>query len=145
MRPIRGQALLVLVLALPVLLSVLGLVIDGGIVFDSRRELQNTADGAARVGAMQVDVDEYRRSDSQTVVLSKAAAEDAAREYLARESGQISILVEAEPELVSVRVDRDVALTFLSLVGFDTVGIEAVAVANVRYGVDGDRSRGERR
>jgi Flp pilus assembly protein TadG len=140
MRPMRGQALLVLVLALPVLLAVLGLVVDGGIVFDSRRELQNVADGAARVGAMQVDIDAYRRSDGQKVVLSESAAEEAAREYLARESAEVRTLVEAELEFVIVRVQRDVSLAFLSLAGFDTVEIEAVATAHIRYGVDQDRS-----
>ena len=50
-----GQALVWTAVMLPLFLSVIGLAIDAGTIFDARRELQNVADSAARAGAMQID------------------------------------------------------------------------------------------
>ena len=46
----RGQALVVMVFAIIGLLVVLGLAVDGGIVFLERRRMQNAADAAALAG-----------------------------------------------------------------------------------------------
>ncbi|MDP9381344.1 MAG: pilus assembly protein TadG-related protein [Chloroflexota bacterium] len=143
MRAVKGQALLLLVVTLPLLLSIVGLVIDGGVVFDARRELQNMADGAARVGAMQVDVDEYRRSNGKTVVLVEKEAETASRQYLEAEARQVTGLVQASPQGVRVQAGREVQLSFLSLVGFDTVTVQATAVAEVHHDIERDQFAGE--
>ena len=50
-----GQALPLVAAALPLLVTVVGLALDGGVVFAARRELQNVADAAARAGATEVD------------------------------------------------------------------------------------------
>ena len=42
-----GQAIVWVAVMMPFFLSVVGLAIDGGIVFSARRELQNVADSAA--------------------------------------------------------------------------------------------------
>lgn len=143
MRAVKGQALVLLVLALPFLLSIVGLVIDGGIVFDARRELQNMADGAARAGAMQVDVDEYRRSNGKTVVLVETEAETASRRYLEAGAQQVRAQVQAGPQQVQVQAEREVRLSFLSLVGFDTVIVQATAFAEVHHGIERDQFAGE--
>jgi uncharacterized membrane protein len=143
MRVVKGQALVLLVLTLPFLLSIVGLVIDGGLVFDARRELQNIADGAARVGAMQVDVDEYRRSNGKTVVLVETEAETAARRYLGAEARRVTALVQVGPQGVQVQAESEVRLSFLSLVGFDTVTVRATAVAEVHHGIEQDQFAGE--
>ena len=55
-----GQAIVWAAVMLPLFLAVVGLAIDGGVVFAARRELQNVADAGARPGAMQVDHGAYR-------------------------------------------------------------------------------------
>jgi Putative Flp pilus-assembly TadE/G-like len=52
MHETRGQALVVAVLALVMLLGMTGLIIDGGAVFAQQRIAQNGADGAANAGAI---------------------------------------------------------------------------------------------
>lgn len=134
-RPRWGQALLMVAVMMPLFLSVIGLAIDGGLVLDARRELQNTADAAARAGAMQVHVERYRASGGEQVVLDRALARQAVVEYLAGRRVQLADL-EIGMRRVTVSVSREVSLSFLRVVGFDAVRIHATAPAEVRYGIE---------
>jgi uncharacterized membrane protein len=131
-----GQAILWVVVMLPLFLSVIGLTMDGGIVFGARRELQNVADSAARAGAMQVDQEAYRASSGSSIVLDVEAAQQVAAEYVAGQSRHVSATIEAEPRRVMVRASREVPTGFLRLVGINTVRITATAHADVRYGIE---------
>jgi Flp pilus assembly protein TadG len=136
--PIRGQSGQIVVwvaVLLPLLLSVIGLAIDGAIVFGQRRELQNVADSAARAGAMQVDERAYRESSGANLVLDLGAARQVAAEYLASQAPDLGATIGAEPTRVVVRVHREISTSFLTLVGIDTVGITASSIAEVRHGI----------
>ena len=54
LREERGQAMIIMVLALIGLLAMLGLAIDGGVLFLERRRMQNAADAASLAGARQL-------------------------------------------------------------------------------------------
>lgn len=131
-----GQAILWVLVMMPLFLSVVGLAIDGGIVFGARRELQNVADSAARAGAMQIDQAVYRESTGSMLVLDKAAARQVAAEYVAGQGRDVSAVIEAEPGRVVVQVSREVPTGFLRLLGINTVRIVATAPASVRYGIE---------
>lgn len=62
----RGQAIVILVLAMVVLLGFTALAIDGGMIYSERRHAQNAADAAALAGALQ-------KSNNQTDVVIKQA------------------------------------------------------------------------
>ena len=128
----RGQALIWVALLLPLLLSIVGLALDGGIVFAARRQAQNTADAAARAGAQEIDVARYRETDE--VVLDNRWARYEARRYLAG-LGERNATVDIAGNQVFVTVRREVQLSFLRLVGVASVGIEASAVAAPFYGI----------
>lgn len=132
----RGQALVLVVVMLPLFLSVIGLAIDGGVALSERRLLQNLADGAARAGAMQLDEGAYRQSSGTAVVLDTGAARAAAVEYLGSRAEGLEASVAADPGRVVVRVSREVPLSFLRLVGIRTARIEAAAPAEVRHGIE---------
>lgn len=132
-----GQAIVWVAVMMPFFLSVVGLAIDGGIAFSARRELQNVADSAARAGAMQIDQRVYRDSSGATVVLDAVAARRVAAEYVAGQGSSLAAMITAEPRRVVVQVSREVPTGFLRLVGIDTVRISAVALADVRFGIDG--------
>jgi Flp pilus assembly protein TadG len=121
---------------LPLFLSIIGLAIDAGIVFDRRRDLQNVADAAARAGAMQLDVRAYRESAGQTVVLDQASARQIAAQYLTSQPAGLDARIAAEPRRVVVQVTREVPTGFLRLVGINTVRIGATAPAELRFGVE---------
>lgn len=132
----RGQALVFAAVLLPLFIAVVGLAVDGGVVFNARRELQNVADSAARAGAMQIDQRAYRESAGQRIVLDPESARATAAAYLANQRGGLSADVAADPERVVVRVSRDVPTAFLRLVRIDSVRIGAVAPAELRYGIE---------
>ena len=132
-----GQVILWVAVMLPLFLSVIGLAVDGGLVFSARRELQNVADSAARAGAMQVDQQAYRDSSGRTVVLDAVAARQIAAEYVASQETGLTATISVEPQRVVVQVSREAPTSFLRLVGIDTVRITATAPAEMRYGVEG--------
>lgn len=121
---------------LPLFLAVIGLAIDGGLVFDARRELQNVADSAARAGAMQIDLRLYRESSGATVALDAGAARRVAADYVAAQGPGLAATIGTEPRRVVVHVSREVPTSFPRLVGITTVQIGATAPAEVRYGVE---------
>ncbi len=132
-RPVKGQSILLVAVLLPLFFAIIGLVVDAGILFDERRELQNTADSAARAGAMEVDVAVYRRSKGARVVVNERRARAAVARNLAERD--IAYAEKIQAAGVEVRVQREVRLSFLTLLGFRSVTIGAVAVAEVRHGI----------
>lgn len=131
-----GQAIVWVAVMLPLFLAVVGLAIDGGVVFNARRELQNVADSAARAGAMQIDQRIYRESAGQRVVLDGGAAQDAASAYVASQGRDLSAEIGVEPQRVVVRVPRTAPTTFLTLVGLSSARVTATAWAEARYGIE---------
>jgi Flp pilus assembly protein TadG len=130
-----GQALVYVAVMLPLFLAIVGLAVDGGVVWGARRELQNVADTAARAGAMQIDVVAYRQSAGELIVLDPTSARETAASYLAGTPG-LSAQIQADQRRVVVAVRREVRLSFLRIVGLQTVQIGAVAPAEVRFGIE---------
>lgn len=127
-----GQVLpMVTVMALG-LLAMVGLVIDAGTMFAAKRDLQATADAAARAGATVIDEDAYRSSGGRRVVLDEAAAEQAA----ARRLEDVELVdLSASDEAVFVRVSRTQPLLLLGLVGIGPLHVEAHSTARPRTGI----------
>lgn len=131
-----GQALLWVVIMLPLFLAIVGLAIDGGTLFAERRRAQNAADAAARVGAQQIDIPHYRATGE--IALDRSMARYVARQYT-EGLGKIDATVDTAGTEVIVTVRRDVPLSFLKLVGLSSVSIGATAVAQPFYGIDEGR------
>jgi uncharacterized membrane protein len=132
----RGSVLAWTAVGLALFLPAIGLVVDGGMMFDARRELQNTADGAARAGAMQIDQQMYRATNGAVVVLDQASARATAAQYVASQGSDLSAEITSDDQHVFVSLSRDVPTDFLRLAGVDRVRIAATAPAEVRYGID---------
>ena len=132
LRDESGQVLpMVTVMALG-LLAMVGLVIDAGMMFAAKRDLQATADAATRAGAAVIDEDIYRSSGGRRVVLDETAAEQAALRRL--EDAQL-VDVSASSEAVFVRVSRTQPLLLLGLVGVGPLHVEAHSTARPRTGI----------
>jgi Flp pilus assembly protein TadG len=132
-----GQAAPLVLVVLLGLLAVAGLVIDGGLLFSSRRSLQSLADGAARAGAMAVDERSLRESGGTEVLLDVAAARDSAGEYLRIAGFSGSVETEVEESAVLVRLTHSSRTLVLSLVGIGQVSIRAEATAYPSAGITG--------
>jgi uncharacterized membrane protein len=125
-----AQVLVWVAVMLPlVFLPIIGLAMDAGAVFDARRGLQNVADGAARVGAMQLDVPAIRRGDP--VQLTPGAAEAAARDYLSqvRPDALADALITAHTDTITVTLETTVQPKFLRLLKVKPVAVRATAQA----------------
>ncbi len=129
----EGQALVMVAVMMVGLVSVVGLVSDGGLVFAQRRDLQNAADAAAAAAAMQIDEDVYRATGD--VVLDERWARETAARYLDAEDG-VSYEIATSANSVEVSVSRQASTSFLGLIGIDDVDVSARASAEPRYGVD---------
>ncbi len=129
----EGQVLVMVALMMVGVVSVVGLVSDGGLVFAQRRDLQNVADAAAAAGAMQIDEAVYRSTGE--VVLDEQLARDAAVLYLDAEDG-LDYVVNVLPDRVEVAVSRQATTGFLRVIGIDGVEVTASASAEPRFGVE---------
>jgi hypothetical protein len=127
-----GQVLpMVTVMSLGLLVMV-GLVIDAGVMFAARRDLQAEADSAARAGATMLDENVYRRSSGREAVLDAVSAELAASERL---QGIEAVELRASPESMFVRVGRPQPLLILGFLGLGPVQVEAHSTARPRTGI----------
>lgn len=127
-----GQVLPMVTVMMLGLVVLVGLVIDAGLVFVARRDLQATADAAARAGATFVDVDEYRSSGGRRSLLDEARAEAGA---LRRLQGEPVSLVAASERAVRVEVTRTQPLLLLGVVGVGPVEVQATSTARPRTGI----------
>jgi uncharacterized membrane protein len=130
----EGQVLVMVALMMVGVVSVVGLVSDGGLVFAQRRDLQNVADAAAAAGAMQIDEAVYRSTGE--VVLDEQLAREAAVFYLDAEA-DLDYVVSVLSDRVEVSVSRQATTGFLRVIGIDGVDVSASASAEPRYGVEG--------
>jgi len=128
-----GQALVMVAVMMVGLVSVVGLVSDGGLVFAQRRDLQNAADAAAAAAAMQIDEDMYRATGD--VVLDERWARETAARYLGAEDG-VNYEIATSPDSLEVSVSRQASTSFLRVIGIESVDVSARASAEPRYGVD---------
>lgn len=130
----EGQALLWTAVLLPFFLALIGLAIDGATVFAARRGCQAVADGAARAGAMELDVATYRRSEGDAALLDPALAGRAAADYVGLR-GWSDAAVTAEPRGVTVVAGRTVPLGLMRLFGRGSVRVTAVGRAVPYHGI----------
>lgn len=130
-----GQAIIWTAVMLPLFIAIIGLAIDGGIVYDNQHALQDVADGAARTGATQIDQNAYRASGGQTVVLDQGNAQAVAAAYVSGQGANLTASVATDSIRVVVTVHRLVPTSFLRIVGIDTVQVSATATAEVQHGI----------
>lgn len=119
------------------LLAVAGLVIDGGVLFSARRDLQSLADGAARSGAMAIDEQTLRGSGGSHIYLNPGAAELAVTDYLNLVGFDGAAETTASAESVRVTLNKSHRTVLLSIVGIRTVETRASSTAGPRSALAG--------
>ena len=130
----RGAVAPLVAMMLLGLLALAALVIDGGLLFAERRDLQGLADGAARAGAMAVDEDVLRETGA--VRLDPAAAQAAAERYLETAGVEGTVQVVADTLSVTVDLQDSRPTLMMGLLGVRTVDVAAHAVARPRVGIE---------
>ena len=129
LRDERGQTtVLVLGLAL-VSFAVAGVAVDGTLAFLMRRALQNAADSSAMAGAAELAQVAYYESGGEQVRVDPERARRVVEQWLlARGLGAQAVVV-ADAQAVRVLLRKEVATTFLRLVGVNRLPVAAEARA----------------
>jgi Flp pilus assembly protein TadG len=130
----RGSLTLMLAVLMVALLSLAGLVIDGGRKLNQSASAYAVAQEAARAGAGMVDRSAAYRSGTFQVDEGQAVA--AARAYLTS-AGYSGVVSPDGPERIQVTVTVTAPTLVLSLIGIDTISSEGSAVASLVTGVTG--------
>jgi len=138
-----AQALVWFVLLLPLFVAIAGLVIDGGVLLTSHRQLQSVADGAARAGATRLDTALLRASAGADIRLDPTLALDASRAYISTALLGNTLDWQAPPDAqiqvgtrrVNVLIRGSTRTAFLRIVHIDSVAVEATAFADVQFGI----------
>lgn len=131
----RGQVAALVAVMLFGLIVLVGLVIDAGLLFASRRDLQGLADGAARAGAMAVDELALRNGESG-VRLDPDMARLQAREYLSSAGFAGSSDIKPGPDGTEVTLEMQRRTLIMAIVGIREVTVRASSTASPRYGID---------
>jgi Flp pilus assembly protein TadG len=143
----RGQALILVSLALIGLLAVAGLALDGGQLYRSRRQAQNAADAAALAGARLLLSETCASSGNSDLEISNAIIEFADRngvtwdgsnilaQYIKVENDGLGTLTvvnsRAQATGISVTLVMTSNTSFMRIVGIDHMTTPASAVAVV--------------
>lgn len=125
------------VVLLPFMLGLLGLTLDGGQMLITQRRIQGIAEGAARDGAEQLDVDATRANPTAPAPLDPNLARAAAADYIAAQPPGLSATINADAARVSVQVTSGaVPVVFLRAIGITApIHVRATAVAESRTGI----------
>lgn len=136
MRDERGQVAPIASVMLLGLVVLAGLVIDGGMLFASRRDLQGIADGAVRAGAMALDEASLRGGESTDLRLDPERARTDVRDYLTSVgfSGRSQILPGSGEVEVVLELRRRTLV--MGIVGVREITVRASSTARPRYGID---------
>ena len=141
----RGQALVIMVFGIVVLLIVAGLAVDGGTIFMERRHVQNAADASALAGTRLLAAaicDEPSATDAAILAeVRKLAAENDVRnpatavraDYVNQNEAVLGSVGGGSIPVGSTGISTNIELTrttyFLSLVDIDTSAASAHAMA----------------
>ena len=129
----RGSATLWMVFGTTIVLSVAGLVFDGGALISAKRDAINDAEEAARAGAQAIDVSSVLAGSGPR--LDPAAATARANEFLTANGWDGSAT--ADLASVTVTVTRHQPMTFLQTFGIGERTVEGTATARPQQGYAG--------
>ena len=125
----RGQIAVVMMVALPALLGVIGLGADMSVLYYNWVVLQKAADAAALASASQLTGDPATTTNSQVVSVGTRYAKV---DGVSRASDTIQVTPAGDDKSVSVSVSREVPYYFLQLVGLKSGKVAAKATAGIQ-------------
>ena len=130
-RNAAGQVLVLLALAFPLMLTILGLALDGGRIYFERRHVQIAADAGARSAALEL----FRGNTAQTDV-DEASASDALLNGYDKDAVDTDVVAVIGPtgytaNFVAVTVSEVVPTTLLRIFSKNQSTVAARAIAGI--------------
>lgn len=133
----RGQALFQTALFLPLLLVILGVLVDGGLLLTSYRRAQIAADTAAHAASHQISIEVF--VESNQVVLGAPAFDKAFQYGTTNSYGHLAlntVSILNEGRLVRVTGQASLPTVFMRLVGISSITVPVVGEAYPAYGIE---------
>lgn len=132
----QGQYLVYTALALPMVILLVGLVVDGGLLFAAYRRTVHTASLSAQAASHAIDANHFQRTNQ--VQLDPLRARQVAVSYAALNSdGQVRVTgLRISGQQVLVQAEARVPLIFMRIFGFREFIVSAQAVAVPRFGIE---------
>lgn len=136
----RGEYLAQFVLLFPVAVVMLGLVIDGGFMYQQYRAAQTTVEAAAQAASHEIDVN-YFHSTSQ-VILDRANATAVAQQFINLNRNQYltKIKITVQPKRITVWGQAKIPTIFFKIFGVTQL---VVTVSGQGYPAFGINREGE--
>lgn len=121
----RGSVIILTTLSSVALLGFVAMAADAGMMYETRRELQNAIDGAALAGAWELPGD-------PVTALAKARQYASLNGVISSEITALNIASLYNPnDAVEITVQRNVELGFARVLGFNSANVEAKATGLV--------------
>ncbi len=129
-----GQVLVWTVLLLPLLLALVGLVLDGGLLFVQWRRARWAADGAAVAAASEIDPARYAQSGQ--VKLDQGAAQTTVQRFAHLKAPDLHVTgIEFQGNVVRVRGWVEVRPAFLGLLGAGSLRLSVTGEERPVWGI----------
>lgn len=133
--PSRGSILITLVVILPVLLGIVGLLVDSGNVYMTRRTMQSAADAAAISGA-------FEAQRGLTTNITSAAQSDAALNGYPTTEATVDVYSPpssgthaGQTGYVEVIIHKTISTYLMGMLGIGEANVSARAVAGIKAGL----------
>ncbi len=130
-RPARGQVFVLVSLALVALIGMVGLVVDGGLLYVARRQMQTAADAAAIVGANAL-----QGSSTVSAGYQQAGTDAASNNGFKNSANSVSVTVTqvscpntSGEDCVQAKVSAPISIYFLRVFGYSSMNVSAQAIA----------------
>ena len=131
----RGQGAVWFAFVVMVLVSMVGVLADGGVLFATYRRAALLADSAASAGAGVLDAAALRADPASPPRLDPARAKAAAMAYVTRHQADAVPQVEVTPNHIVVRVTLNVPMVVVHAFGQDSRGVVAESEAHPMSGL----------
>ncbi|MBI3913112.1 MAG: pilus assembly protein [Chloroflexi bacterium] len=132
----RGQFLIQFVIIFPLLMLLVGLVVDGGLMYWQFRRAEVTANAAAQAASHTIDIDYFRATNQ--IRLDQERAASIANEFVARNArGSMQITrIAIQPNQISVFASARVSTIFFRLVGISSLAMNVDGHAYPAFGIN---------
>lgn len=132
----RGEYLVQFVLLFPVAVVMLGLVIDGGFMYQQYRAAQTTVEAAAQVASHEIDVNHFRATNQ--VILNRGAATAIAQQFINLNKSKYltKTNITAQPNRITVWGQAKIPTTFSKIFGVSELTVTVSGQGYPAFGIN---------
>lgn len=132
----RGEYLVHFVLLFPVAIVMLGLVVDGGFMYQQYRYAQTTVEAAAQAASHEIDVNHFRTTDE--VVLDQSSATAIAQKFIALNKTRylVQTQITTQPTRIMVWGKAKIPTIFFRIFGIRELVVTVSGQGYPAYGIN---------